>query len=112
MKEKRTALIVGAGDGLGSSIAQAFAREGLEVCFTRRARNQEKLDELVAAIAADGGTAHGFGVDAREEEDMISLFDQIESDIGPLEVVVFNIGANVPFGITETTSRVYRKVWE
>ena len=103
---------MGAGDGLGSSIAKAFAREGLEVCFTRRARNEEKLAALVAEIEAEGGTAHGFGVDAREEEDMIALFDRIERDIAPLEVVVFNIGANVPFKIADTTSRIYRKVWE
>ncbi|GAA4643409.1 SDR family NAD(P)-dependent oxidoreductase [Pontixanthobacter gangjinensis] len=110
--DKRAALIVGAGDGLGSSICKAFAREGLEVCFTRRARNEQKLATLASEIEAEGGCAHGFGVDAREEDDMIALFDQIERDIGPLDVVVFNIGANVPFKITDTTSRVYRKVWE
>jgi NAD(P)-dependent dehydrogenase (short-subunit alcohol dehydrogenase family) len=43
---------------------------------------------------------------------MVALFDQIEQRIGPLEVVVFNIGANVRFGITETSARVFTKVWE
>ena len=105
-------LVVGAGDGVGGAIARAFAEEGLEVCVTRRARNLDQLESLVASIRADGGKAHAFGVDAREEAVMISLFETIERDIGPLEVVVFNIGANVRFPIVETTSRVFTKVWE
>lgn len=106
------ALVVGAGDGLGASIAKAFAREGLVACVTRRARHEDQLAALVADINAQGGEAHGFGVDARDEEETAALFDRIESDIAPLEVVVFNIGANVRFGIRETTAQVYRKVWE
>ena len=43
---------------------------------------------------------------------MIQLFDRVEREVGPIEVLVFNIGANVNFQITETTARVYRKVWE
>lgn len=43
---------------------------------------------------------------------MISLVQQIEKDIAPIEVAVFNIGANVRFGTTETATRVYTKVWE
>ena len=64
------------------------------------------------ALAYAGGEAHAFGIDARNEAEMIALVDRIESDIGPLQVVVFNIGANVTFGIRDTTARVYRKVWE
>ena len=52
------------------------------------------------------------GVDARDEAEMTALFDRIETEIGPLEVVVFNIGANVHFNIRDTTTRVYSKVWE
>jgi len=80
--------------------------------MTRRARNLDQLDSLAAEIRAAGGTAHAFGVDAREEGEVIALFDKIEAEVGPLEVVVFNIGANVRFGIVETTSRVFTKVWE
>lgn len=42
----------------------------------------------------------------------MTAFDDIERDVGPVEVAVFNIGANVRFSITETTTRVYTKVWE
>ncbi len=106
------ALIVGAGDATGGAIAKAFAREGLTACVTRRARNLDSLSALVSEIEAEGGQARAFGVDAREEEATIALVDQIEAEVGPLEVCVFNIGANVRFGITETTARVYQKVWE
>jgi NAD(P)-dependent dehydrogenase (short-subunit alcohol dehydrogenase family) len=112
MDLRRTALVVGAGDGLGSAVARAFAQEGLAVCVTRRPRHLEALEELVRTIRSEGGEARAFGVDARDEAQMIALFETIETEVGPLEVVVFNIGANVAFPIGETTSRVYLKVWE
>jgi NAD(P)-dependent dehydrogenase (short-subunit alcohol dehydrogenase family) len=104
--------VVGVGDGLGSALARAFAAEGHPVCTTRRARHLEALEALAAEIRAGGGEAHAFGVDARVEEDIAGLFQVIERDVGPLEVVVFNIGANVRFPIRETTARVFTKVWE
>ena len=112
MPLKPSCLIVGAGDGVGSAIARAFAREGLAVCITRRPRNLESLEAVAASIRAEGGEAHAFGVDARNEAEMIALVDRIEAEIGPLQVVVFNIGANVRFPVVETTAQVYSKVWE
>ena len=109
---KGVCLVVGAGDGVGGAIARAFAAEGHAVCITRRERNLDQLEALAADIRAKGGVAHAFGVDAREETEVIALFDKIEAEIGPLEIVVFNIGANVRFSLTETTSRVFTKVWE
>lgn len=109
---KGVCLVIGAGDGLGSALARAFAAEGLTVCITRRARNLERLEALADEIRAAGGEAHAFGCDARDETEVMSLFERIEAEIGPLEVVVFNIGANVRFPIVETTSRVFTKVWE
>ena len=109
---KGVCLVIGAGDGLGSAIAKAFSRDGHPVCITRRARNVDQLEALATDIRAQGGIAHSFGVDARTEADVIALFDDIEARIGPLEVVVFNIGANVRFGLVETTARVFTKVWE
>ncbi len=109
---KGVCLVVGAGDGVGGAIARAFAAEGHPVCITRRARNLDQLEALAGDIRAKGGVAHAFGVDAREEAEVIALFDKIEAEIGPLEIVVFNIGANVRFSLTETTSRVFTKVWE
>ena len=105
-------LVVGVGDGLGSALAKAFAAEGYPLCMTRRARNLDALEKVAQEIRGKGGTAHAYGVDARAEDEMVALFETIERDVGPLEVVVFNIGANVRFGIRETTSRVFTKVWE
>jgi NAD(P)-dependent dehydrogenase (short-subunit alcohol dehydrogenase family) len=104
------ALIVGAGDATGGAIARAFAREGYAACVTRR--SADKLAPLVAQIQADGGTAHAFGSDARKEEEVVALVEQIEATVGPIEVMVFNIGANVPESILTETARKYFKVWE
>ncbi len=108
----RAALIVGAGDGLGAALARAFAAEGLTVAVTRRPRHADALEALAAQLRAEGGRAVAMPLDAREEGEIVGLVERIEREIGPLEVVVFNIGANVRFALTETTERVYRKVWE
>ena len=110
--KRQVCLVVGAGEGVGGAIARAFATDGFVVCVTRRARNLSQLDGLVADIRDKGGEAHAFGVDARSEDETMALFEHIERDIGPIEVLVFNIGANVRFGIRETTTRVFTKVWE
>lgn len=110
MTDKKAILVIGAGDATGGAIAKRFAREGYIACVTRR--SADKLEPLVQEIKAAGGEAHGFASDARKEDEMVALVENIEANIAPIEVAVFNIGANVRFGITETTARVYTKVWE
>lgn len=112
MPDKRAALIIGAGDATGGAIARAFAAEGFVACVNRRPRHADQLDALVAAIHAKGHTAHPCPADARDEAAMVALVDTVERDIGPIEVAVFNIGANVRFDVTDTSAQVYRKVWE
>ena len=107
---KKVVLVVGAGDATGGAIARRFAREGLVACVTRR--SADKLQPLVDAINASGGEAHGFACDARKEEEVVALIEQIETQIGPIETLVFNIGANVPCSILEETARKYFKIWE
>lgn len=104
------ALIVGAGDATGGAIARRFARGGMTVCAVRR--DADKLQPLLAEIQAAGGTAHGFGSDARREEQVVALVEQIEATIGPIEALVFNIGANVRTPVLEETARRYFKIWE
>lgn len=110
MDAKKAVLIIGAGDATGSAIARRFAREGYIACVTRR--SEDKLAPLLEQIRSEGGEAYGFGSDARKEEEMVALVQKIEAEIAPIEVAIFNIGANVRYGITETTARVYFKVWE
>ena len=109
-QDKRVVLVVGAGDATGGAIAKRFAREGYIACVTRR--SADKLQPLVDAIRAEGGEAHGFASDARKEEEVAALVEQIESTLGPIEAFVFNIGANVPCSILEETARKYFKIWE
>ncbi len=106
----RVALIIGAGDATGGAIARRFAREGYTACVTRR--SLDKLQPLLEQIRAAGGTAHGFASDARKEEEVVALVEQIESTLGPISVLVFNIGANAPSSILDETARKYFKVWE
>ena len=108
--EPKVVLVIGAGDSTGGAIARRFAREGYIACVTRR--SADKLQPLVDSIRAEGGQAHGYASDARKEEDVAALFEQIESEHGAVEVLVFNIGANVPCSILDETARKYFKIWE
>ncbi len=108
---KGSVIIIGAGPGLGSSLAKKFAKEGHHVFVVRRERHSEELNSLCDEIKGSGGSATAIPSDAREEEQVISLFSEVAKS-GPIDCVVFNIGANVFFSIEETTSRVFRKIWE
>lgn len=103
-----TVLVVGAGDNLGSAIARRFAREGMHVVAARR---RGDLSALTAAITAAGGRATAIHSDARDEAAVRQLVEATER-IGPMAACIFNVGGNVRFPIAETTTRVYRKVWE
>jgi NAD(P)-dependent dehydrogenase (short-subunit alcohol dehydrogenase family) len=104
-----TAAVIGAGDFIGSAIAQRFAREGYTIFAGRR--TADKLGPLVSAIERAGGRCVARGMDARKEEDITAFLDAADA-AAPLEVCIFNPGANVNFPILETTERVFRKVWE
>ena len=101
--------VIGAGDFIGAAIAKKFASEGFLVFAGRR--KGEKLAPLIAEIEAAGRRVVGRSLDARKEEE-IAMFLQDADAAAPLEVCVFNIGANVNFPLLETTERVFRKVWE
>src|SRR4051812_26508911 len=106
---KRSVAVVGAGDFIGAAIARRFAAEGYHVHGGRR--QGEKLASLKAEIAATGGSFTGHSLDARSEESLAAFLDAADAS-APLEVCVFNIGANVNFPLLDTTERVFRKVWE
>ena len=109
MGKVKVALIIGAGDYLGSAIARRFAKEGFHAVGTRR---RGDIASFVKEIEDSGGKATGMHSDARKEEQVVELVERVENEIGPIEVFVFNIGGNVMFSILDTTTRVYTKVWE
>jgi NAD(P)-dependent dehydrogenase (short-subunit alcohol dehydrogenase family) len=104
-----TAAVIGAGDFIGAAIARKFAAEGFMVFAGRR--NGEKLAPLVADIEKAGGKVFARSLDARKEDDITAFLQEAEQQ-APLEVCIFNVGANVNFPILDTTERVFRKVWE
>ncbi|PWB34105.1 glucose 1-dehydrogenase [Pseudomonas sp. SDI] len=109
-QNNKVVLVVGAGDATGGAIAKRFAREGYIACVTRR--SADKLQPLINEIEAEGGKAYGFASDARKEDEVTALVEDIETRIGPIEAFVFNIGANVPCSILDETARKYFKIWE
>jgi NAD(P)-dependent dehydrogenase (short-subunit alcohol dehydrogenase family) len=108
--KQKVCLIVGAGDATGSAIAKRFAQAGFTVCVTRRTPDASLT--LVQSIQAKGGRALAYQLDARREDEVIALFKKIESEVGSLEVVVFNVGGNVRFPLLEMTAEKYFKTWE
>jgi NAD(P)-dependent dehydrogenase (short-subunit alcohol dehydrogenase family) len=108
-QRNQTVAVVGAGDYIGAAIVKKFAVEGFTVFAGRR--NGEKLAPLVAEAEAAGGRVVGRSLDARKEEEIRSFLEDADK-FAPLEVCIFNVGANVNFPLSETTERVFRKVWE
>lgn len=101
--------IVGAGDFIGAAIARRFAAAGY--CVHGGRRQAGKLENLAAEIGEAGGRFTGHALDARKEAEVADFLDAADAS-APLELCVFNIGANVQFPLLETTERVFRKVWE
>jgi len=110
MPKPSVCCVIGAGDATGSALARRFAKEGYTVCAARR--NEAALKPLIDQITQEGWRAIAFGLDARREDQVTSFFDRIEAEVGPIEVVVFNVGGNVRFPILETSAQKYFKVWE
>jgi NAD(P)-dependent dehydrogenase (short-subunit alcohol dehydrogenase family) len=108
-KRNATVAVIGAGDYIGAEIAKKFAAQGFTVFAGRR--NGDKLAPLVAEIEKNDGKIFARSLDARKEEEVVSFLSDADKH-APLEVCIFNIGANVNFPIVDTTERVFRKVWE
>jgi short-subunit dehydrogenase len=110
MSTKGVCLVIGAGDATGGAIAKRFAADGYIACVTRR--SADKLQTLKGQIESNGGVCHAFGSDARVEQEVVALIDNIEANVAPIDVMVFNIGANSPMSILTETARRYTKMWE
>jgi NAD(P)-dependent dehydrogenase (short-subunit alcohol dehydrogenase family) len=108
--QRGVALLVGAGDAIGAAVACRFAAGGYAVCLARR--DPEKSRAVVAEIEAAGGAARAIATDVRSEEAVQALFAEVEAELGPVAVCLFNAGANTKAPLTETSAALFTKVWQ
>ena len=108
---KPVCLVLGAGAGIGGTVATRFAQEGYHSCLCRRS-DQKGLDKLVGDIKSEGGSASGYLLNAIEDNVIEDLITSIESDIGPIEVLVYNLGAQTGMKLLqETTHKEFEWGW-
>ena len=111
MQAKPICLVLGAGAGIGGTVARRFAQEGYHACLCRRT-DSEGLTRLVDAIKGDGGAASGFLLNAVEEGSIETRVAAIESDIGPIEVAVYNLGAQIgDRPLQQTSLKAFETGW-
>ena len=109
MDKPPVAVIAGVGEGLGYALARRFAQGGYNVALA--ARSADRIARLALEIGNAGGKAFAAPTDLREEQEVMALFDALESEHGPVEVAVFNAGANFRASILETPADMFEKVW-
>jgi NAD(P)-dependent dehydrogenase (short-subunit alcohol dehydrogenase family) len=109
MDKPPVAVVAGVGEGLGFAVARRFAQAGYNVALA--ARSAERLARLAGEIHKAGGKAIAAPTDVREEQEVMALFDALESEHGPVQVAVFNAGANFRASILETPADMFEKIW-
>ena len=108
---KPVCLIIGAGAGIGGNVGRRFAHEGYHAVLCRRS-DQQGLDKLVADIQAEGQDASGFMLNAVEADAIESLVERVEQDIGPVEVMVYNLGAQIgDRALADTSYKAFEMGW-
>jgi NAD(P)-dependent dehydrogenase (short-subunit alcohol dehydrogenase family) len=107
--QPNVALVAGVGEGLGGAVARRFARGGHPTVLV--ARTADRLARIAREIEAAGGRGIAYVADLREESAVTKLFDDVEAEIGPIDVAVFNTGANFRASILDTPSDMFEKVW-
>jgi NAD(P)-dependent dehydrogenase (short-subunit alcohol dehydrogenase family) len=108
---KPVCLVIGAGAGIGGTVGRRFAKEGYHAVLCRRS-DEEGLDKLVAGIESEGGSATGFLLNAVEDDTLEERIAAVEADIGPIEVVVFNLGAQIgDRALRNTSYKAFEMGW-
>jgi NAD(P)-dependent dehydrogenase (short-subunit alcohol dehydrogenase family) len=107
----RVCLVIGAGAGIGGSVARRFAQEGYHACLCRRS-DLDGLNAMVAAIREDGGSASGHLLNAVEPASIEGCVAAIEEKIGPIAVAVYNLGAQVgDRTLAKTSLKTFEMGW-
>jgi NAD(P)-dependent dehydrogenase (short-subunit alcohol dehydrogenase family) len=108
---KPVCLVVGAGAGIGGTVGKRFAGEGYHVVLCRRS-DAEGLNTLIADIKAEGGEASGCLLNAAEEHTLEDMISATEKGVGPIEVVVFNLGAQIgDRALQDTSHKAFELCW-
>ena len=108
---KPVCLVLGAGAGIGGTVGKRFAQEGYHAALCRRS-DSEGLDRLVSEVEADGGSASGYLLNAVDEGSIEERVAAIEADVGPIEVVVFNLGAQIgDRALQDTSYKAFELGW-
>ena len=111
-KIKPVCLVLGAGAGIGGNVAKKFSKEGFHLCICRRT-DEKGLNNLVKNIEDNGGSASGFLIDIIKDNVIEDLIENIETNIGPIDVVVYNLGAQAGMKLLhETTLKEFEWGWK
>ena len=104
-----TAVIVGAGPGLGAALARRFANAGMNIALA--SRKLFRLEPLAQELIALGVRSRAYACDATVEKQVEELFLRVQSDLGTPDLVVYNAGAFVPKGLIETSAEEFERCW-
>ena len=108
---KPVCLVIGAGAGIGGNVGARFADAGYHAVLCRRS-DQSGLNKLVADIQADGGDASGLLLNAIQPDIIENMVENIEKDIGPIEVVIYNLGAQIgDRALADTSYKAFEMGW-
>ena len=108
---KPVCLVIGAGAGIGGNVGKRFAAGGYHVVLCRRS-DQDGLHKLVAEVEADGGSASGYLLNAAEEGTIEERIAQVEAGIGAIEVVLYNLGAQIGNrSLDDTSYKAFELGW-
>lgn len=108
---KPVCLVIGAGAGIGGTVGKRFARDGYHAVLCRRS-DQAGLDKLVGDIEAEGGSASGFLMNATDDGAIEDRIKAVETDIGPIDVVIYNLGAQIgDRALADTSYKAFELGW-
>lgn len=108
---KPVCLVIGAGAGIGGNVGKRFAAADYHAVLCRRS-DAKGLDNLVKDIEQSGGSASGRILNAVEDNSIEQLVAEVESEMGPIEVVVYNLGAQIGNrSLAETSHKAFEMGW-
>ncbi len=108
---EKVCLVIGAGAGIGGTVAKKFATNGYHAFLARRT-DEEGLNKLISDIEKSGGKASGSLLNVIEENSIEDLVNKIESGIGPIDTVIYNIGAQIgDRALAETSYKAFEMGW-